>query len=444
MLKKVFSAFLIICLIFIPTLTVNAYEPTGIEITANAALLVSLDTGEVLYEKNADQKIYPASITKIMTSLLMLESEKFDPAAKIAMTEEALDLISGTGSVVSNLKAGEEITQLDLLYYVLMSSCGDTALLAAAFYGGSVEDFVNMMNTRAAELGLKGTHYTNPIGLHDDDDPTYTTARDTYKLTKLALENETFKEACESTRYTVAATNMSGERVLSTTNRLQDITTDWYYRYAKGVKTGFTDEAGRCLVSTATNDDGYSYMCLVFGCPGDKNNHFAESQELYRWAFDNFEFKTVAGTDSPVVEIGVDLSLDTDFISLYVEKSFVSVLPKNADESTIKIVPHPTAERVTAPIKKGEVLGTADVYYAEEKIGTVNLISNENVKKSSMLATVDATKKFFTSSYMIVFYVLIGIAITTFIIAIIILNNKHSKKRKIKYKPYNEKENKNR
>ncbi len=434
MLKRIFSFILIICSIFLPTLTVNAYEPAGVEITANAALLVSLDTGEVLYEKNADEKVYPASITKIMTTLLILESDKYDPNAKIAMTEEALDLISGTGSSVSLLKVGEEITQLDLVYMVLMSSYGDCALLAATYYGGSVENFVAQMNARATELGLSGTHYENPIGLHHEDN--YTTARDTYVLTSLALQNQTFKEVCESTRHTVQ-TSLSGERVLSTTNFLQDNTTNYYYTYAKGVKTGYTDEAGRCLVSTA-NYNGYNYMCLVFGCPSNEKNHFTESKELYRWAFNNFEFKKVADTANPVAEIGVDLSLDTDFVSLYVEESFVSILPKDADDSTISIVPRPTADTVDAPIKKGQVLGTADIIYAEQVIGTVNLISNENIEKSTMLAVLRAIKQFFTSSYMKVFYVLIAVVILIFIIMVIKLNSKKSKKRKIKYVPYDE------
>lgn len=434
MLKRVFSAFLIICLIFTPILTVSAYEPSGVEITANAAMLVSLDTDEVLYEKNADQKVYPASITKIMTTLLILESDKYSPDAKIAMTDEALDLISGTGSSVSLLKAGEEISQLDLVYMVLMSSYGDCALLAATHYGGSVENFVAMMNTRAAELGLTGTHYENPIGLHHEEN--YTTARDTYILTKYALQNETFKEVCESTRHTVK-TSLSGDRVLSTTNFLQDNTTNYYYTYAKGVKTGYTDEAGRCLVSTASYN-GYNYMCLVFGCPPNEKNHFIESKELYRWAFNNFEFKKVADTENPVAEIGVELSLDTDFVSLYVEESFVSVLPKDADDSTISIVPHPTKETVDAPIKKGQVLGTADIIYAEQVIGTVNLISNENIEKSTMLTVLRAVKQFFTSSYMKVLYVLIALAVLIFIISVIKLNSKKSKKRKIKYVPYNE------
>lgn len=438
MLKRVFSAFLIICLIFTPILTVNAYEPSGIDITANAAMLVSMDTDEVLYEKNADKQVYPASITKIMTVLLMLESDKYDSDAKIAMSEQALDLISGTGSSVSLLRAGEEITQLDLVYMVLMSSYGDCALLAAEYYGGSAENFVAMMNSRATELGLTNTHYENPIGLHHQEN--YTTARDTYVLTKFALQNATFKEVCESTRHTVK-TSLSGQRVLSTTNFLQDNTTNYYYTYAKGVKTGYTDEAGRCLVSTASYN-GYNYMCLVFGCPPNAKNHFTESADLYRWAFNNFEFKTVANTENPVAEIGVDLSLDTDFVSLYVDQGFVSVLPKDADDSTISIVAKPTSEIVDAPIKKGQVLGTADIIYAEKIIGTVNLISNEDIQKSTLLTALRAVENFFTSSYMKVLYILIALIILIFIIAVIKLNVKRSKKRKIKYVPYDQNKNK--
>lgn len=436
MLKKIFSAFLIICLILSSVTTVSAYEPSGIEITAKAAILVSLDTGEVLFEKNADEKVYPASITKIMTTLLILENEKYNPEAKIAMTQDVLDLISGTGSSVSLLKAGEEVSQLDLVYMVLMASYGDCALLAAIYYGGSVENFVNMMNTKAAELGLSGTHYENPIGLHHEQN--YTTARDTYKLTATALQNETFKEVCSSTRHTVK-TSMSGERTISTTNFLQDNTTNYYYQYAKGVKTGYTDEAGRCLVSTASYN-GYRYLCAVFGCPANEKKHFIESKELYRWAFNNFEFKKVADNSNPVAEIGVNLSLDTDFVSLYIEKSFVSVLPKDADDSTISIVTHLVGESVDAPIKKGDVLGTADIIYAEEVIGTVNLVSNEDVEKSTMLAALRAIKNFFASSYMKVVYVIIAAAILIFIIAVIKMNSKGSKKRKIKYVPYDKDE----
>ena len=429
MVKKIFSIILIICFCLMPVLSVRAYEPTGFDITANAAMLVSLDTDEVLYSKNENQKVYPASITKIMTTILMLESEKFDPDAKIAMTEEVLDLISGTGSSVSLMTAGEEITQLDLVYMVLMASFGDSAYLAAIHFGGSVEGFVDMMNSKAQELGLTGTHYQNPVGLHDENN--YTTARDTYILTKYALKNKTFKEVCSTTRYTVQSLG----KTLSTTNFMQDTTTNYYYTYAKGVKTGYTDEAGRCLVSTASYN-GYNYMCVLFGCPPNAGQRyeFIDSKNLYRWAFNNFEFKQVADTANPICEVGVELSLQTDFVSLYVEESFISVLPTDADDSTISIVPHPTAESVKAPIKKGDVLGTADIIYAEQLIGKVNLVANENIEKSAMLTVLDALKRFFTSSYMKVVYIIIIVLIAAFSIAVVKMNS--GRRRKVKYIPY--------
>ncbi|MBQ7726250.1 MAG: D-alanyl-D-alanine carboxypeptidase, partial [Clostridia bacterium] len=356
MLKKTFSFFCVlicVCALVFPTLTATAYEPTGVDLSASAAMLMSLDTNEVLYSKDPDKKVYPASIAKIMTVTLMLESDRFDPDAHVTMTEEVQTIISGTGSAVSNLRVGEEITQLDLVYFVLMASYGDCAYLAALYYGDSVENFVAMMNEKAQALGLTGTHYSNPVGLHDPE--TYTTVRDIAVLTEYALKNNTFQAACESARYTVEATNFSGRRTLSTTNFLQDPNTNYYYQYAHGVKTGYTNEAGRCLVSTAFYN-GYRYLCIVMGCPPDGTRHFTDSANLYRWAFNNFSFKEVANSTEPVCEIPVELSLDTDFASLYFEKPFVTVLPNEADDSTILIKPHLQADSVDAPIQKGDVL----------------------------------------------------------------------------------------
>ena len=150
--KRIFSiffvCFLIITSVFTP-ISASAYEVNSFEITAEAGMLVSLDTGEVLWEKNADQKVYPASITKIMTAVLMVESDKWNPEAKVTLTKAALDKTLGTGLAVSLLNEGEEFTQLDLLYMVLLSSFGDCAYLAADIYGGSLEGFVEMMNNTA-------------------------------------------------------------------------------------------------------------------------------------------------------------------------------------------------------------------------------------------------------------------------------------------------------
>lgn len=437
--KKIFSVvlaiFITIPLIIVPFKT-SAYAVTGFEITAKAGMLVSLDTGEMLYSNNIDKKVYPASITKIMTSILILENEKFNPDAKVAMTQSVLTKILGTGSSVSNMKAGEEITQRDLLYMVLMSSFGDTAYLAAEYYSGSIEAFVQKMNEKAQQLNLKNTHYTNPIGLHDEEN--YTTVSDIYTLASYALKNKMFSEVSSTSRYTVPATNMSPQRTLSTTIFLQDTTTNYYYQYAKGVKTGFTDEAGRCLVSTATRN-GYNYLCILMGCPNkaDKRYEFAESMDLYRWAFNNFTFKEIANSDEPVCEMPVKLSMDTDFVPLYFKKPFVSVLPKDADESTIVIKTHLNSKSVDAPVKKGTVLGKADVVFAENVIGTVDLVAGENIKSSGLLIAVDFVKGIFTSVYMKVIYALIAIAVLAFIIFCIKLNYARIKKRNVRYIPYN-------
>lgn len=302
-----------------------------------------------------------------------------------------------------------------------MSSFGDCAYLAALYYGGSVEAFVEQMNNKAAELGLTGTHYTNPVGLHDAQN--YTTVRDIHTLATYALKNETFKTVCETARYTIEATNMSGKRTISTTNLMQDSNTNYYYQYARGVKTGFTDEAGRCLVSTATYN-GYNYMCILMKCPANagKRYEFIDSANLYRWAFNNFSFKQVADSTEPVCELPVDLSFDTDFVPLYFEKPFVTVLPNEADSSTIVVKPKLNCEKKDAPIKKGEILGTAEIMYAEQVIGTVNLVAGSGVKASKLLIALRAVKGFFGSFYMKIVYILIALVIVIFILMIIRLN----------------------
>ncbi len=436
MIKKTFCAFFVCLLIFLTAFSVSAYTPTGFDLNAKNVLLASLDTDEILFEKGSEEKVFPASITKIMTAMVILESPYYNPNSIIEFSDQVDAYITGTGSVVSNLKVGEQVPQIDMLYYLIVSSCGDCAYQLALSFGGTVDNFVNMMNEKAKELGLKNTHYANPVGLHDEQN--YTTAQDTYILTKYALKNETFKKICSSPRYTTSQTNLSKPRVISTTNFLIDNTTNYYYQYACGVKTGTTDESGRCLVSCASYN-GYNYICILFGCSMSGTRHdFKDTKNLYRWAFNTFSYKQIADTDNPVCEVGVDLSLSTDYVSLYVEKSFISCLPKEADTSTIQIKPNLKEDyTVDAPIKKGQVIGTADIIYAEKVIGTVNLISHENIESNFMLVAVRAIKNFFTSSYMKFVYALIGIAVILFIAATIYLNYKKKNKNRVKYIPMN-------
>ena len=440
MLKKTFSiifvCFLIILSVFSP-ICVSAYEVTSFEITAKAGMLVSLDTDEMLYENNIDKKVYPASIAKIMTALLMIESDKWNPEAKVTLTKDVLDMVLGTGLAVSLLEEGEEFTQLDMLYMVLVSSWGDITYQAAITYGGTVENFVDMMNQKAEELGLTGTHYSNPVGLHEEQ--TYTTVRDIYTLAKHALQYDVFNTVTSVSRHKVHTTRGT-TRTLSTTNFLLDSSTNYYYTYASGIKTGFTDEAGRCLVSTASYN-GYNYMCILMNCPNSpsKRYEFAESKELYRWAFNNFKFKEVAKSDEPVCEIPVEYSVETDFVPLYFKKPFITILPNEADDSTLVIKTKFHSEVAKAPIKKGDVLGKAEVMYAEKVIGTVDLVAGNDVSSSALLVFATHVKNFFTSIYMKLFYAVIAIIVIAFIIMCIRLNLARLKKRKVRYIPYDKK-----
>ncbi len=442
MLKKqflIFFTFLTVLLSFCMPFSVSAYEITEFEINAKAGMLVSLDTGEMLFEKNIDEKVYPASITKIMTAILMLESDKYNPDGKVVMTQEILDMVLGTGLSVSLMKAGEEFTQYDLLHLVMVASYGDSTYLAAQYYGGTVDNFVSMMNQKAKELGLTATNFTNPVGLHDDNH--YTTVRDIYTLTSYALKNEEFREVCDKSRYKFS-TNYTENRTLSTTNFLLDNTTNYYYSLAHGIKTGFTDEAGRCLVSIAYPENKeYTYLCILMGCPNSsaKSYQFSESAQLYRWAFNNFSYKEIANSTEPVCEIPVELSLETDFVPLHFKEPFLSILPNDADESTIVVKPELNSESCEAPVKKGQVLGKAEIYYAEKLIGTVDLVAGSDVKASKILIAAKYIKNFFTSSYMKILLVVIILAILIFIIMCIHLNMSKIRKRRKKYIPYKEK-----
>ena len=435
MIKKL-SIFILTFLLIISTLSCNAfaYQISGFELDAHTALLISLDTDEVLFSQNADDKVYPASLTKMLTAVILIENTENLDTEIITYTKEANNAILGTGSVVLGLKIGEQVTARDALYGLLVSSGGDIAYAIAHHYGGNTEGFVELMNNKAKEIGLVNSHFGNPVGLHDDE--TYTTGNDIAKLAKYALQYDVFKTVTSTVKYTIPATNMSGPRNFTTTNYLTNPTTNYFYKYASGIKTGFTDEAGRCVVSTASYE-GYNYLCVIMGCKNKngKRNEFLDSANLYRWAFNNFEYKSILDTTKPVTEIKVNLSLDTDHIPLYAEKNLTQLFPKTADSSTITIKPTLNCEEIDAPVAAGTVLGTADVIYSEQVIGTVNLVAGETVESSFILVVARALKNIFTSTAFKVIAGIAALALLVYIGLIIKLNFGKKSHRKVKYIP---------
>ncbi len=438
MKKRIFSIVLIISLCFSLFLPVNAFEITSFEVPADAAVLISMDTNEVIYGKNTDKRVCSASMVQIMTAVVAMESIPDVNSHTVTMSETAYRKILGTGVPVLQLSVGEVISGRDALAAMLIGSKGDAIYALCESVAGDVESFVKMMNDRAAAMGLKNTYFADPIGI---DDANYTTVNDIVTLTRYAIDNfPLFTELINLSRYTMAATNVSRERRFETTNFLVDPATNYFYKHCTGGKSGYTDKAGRCVTATASYD-GYKYIAVIMNCQNKtgERTDFVTVRNLFKWAFNNFESKSVLDTTAPVIEMPVRLSADYDYVSLYPQQQLTSILPKEADNSTIIIKPTLNMKSVDAPVQKGDVLGTAKIIYAEQEIGTVNLVAGQDIESSTLLVVLDFFERIFTSTIFITIVLIIVFTILAFVLYVLYLNTKGKKKaRKIKYIPYNE------
>ncbi len=408
--------------------------PASTVIHAKSALLYSMDTETIVYEKDIDERTYPASLQKMMVALLVMEREP-NLDRMLTVSSNAVNELLGTGAAVANLKADEELSVRDLLYCLLLPSACDAANVLAEAYGGSIAGFVTMMNEKAAELGMDSTHFVNAHGLHDDDQ--YTTARDILQLTLEFTKSEELMDICSQTRYTIEPTNKSEQRVLTTTVWLQDRMTNYYYQYAKGLKTGNTDAAGRCVVSTAEKEGSGRYLCVVMGCPqtdeqGNRTRYeFIDSEALYEWAFSDLTMARLVDLDEPVTEIHVELCSQKDFMQLVPAQTITAVIPKEA-ESSVLLEPVLESESVEAPVEKGDVLGYAIVKCAGEELGRVDLVAAGSLERSELLAFWKGFKGVITSPIFLIIVAAVILAIIGFILLVIYQNRNRRRTRRVR------------
>ena len=336
---------------------------TSLSIDAKSALLIDMDTEQVLYEQAADEQRYPASITKIMTALLTLEAVgrgELDLNDVITMDAAALADLTPDSST-AGLQAGEEITVRNLLYCLLLASANEAANALAIAVAGDIPTFVEQMNQRAQELGMSGTHFVNPHGLHSDDH--YTTARDIFKMAKQAMTHATFREIVSTGTYTVPATNLSGERTLYNTNALLTSALHPGYTYSGtiGIKTGSTGQAGYCLTA-AVEMKGHTLISVVLGAenPTDSQGNvqrmqFSESVRLLDWASDNFSAATLLDSETYLQEIPVRFSADTSHVVLRPAQSVRALIPGTYDDTRLELRLRLNSEVASAPISAGDI-----------------------------------------------------------------------------------------
>ena len=341
-------------------------------INAASAILIDNRTNKVLYSKNEDTKMFPASTTKIMTAIITLENCSLDERATASF--DAVNIPEGYAT--ADIKIGETFTVEQLLEMLLVHSANDAANVLAEHVGGSLESFVSIMNTKANELGLTNTHFTNAYGLQDDNH--YTTARDLATIMKYCLQNEDFRRICGLASCAIPATNMSEPRTYSSTNQLVIAGNNNYYPYVTTGKTGFTSDAKHCLVSSAYNND-LELICVVLG----SEDNFGDTRAIYNYAYSTYSIKDIVKENDTVTTISVkNASYNTKNLDLVVSEDIPALVSNSVDINSIK--PQISLkENIEAPIEKGSVLGR--VTYSVEGVNyTTDLIAFSNVEKTRL------------------------------------------------------------
>ena len=343
--------------------------------TANegeSVYLFNADIDKPILDQNAGQQRYIASLTKMMTALLFLESGKDlneEITIPTSLTQEFKDIQNANGSTM-NLRIGETVRRIDLLYGLLVASANDAAsVIASDVSGGDLTAFVAQMNARAKELGCMDTTFSCVHGLYDYGN--VSTAEDLAKIAAACYANETYMQAANTLTYTLPATNLhQNERSIKSTNLMLDPEYAYHRDYVRGMKTGFTTLAGRCFVTFA-QQDGHTYGLVVLG--SDMNNIYRECAEILDWAFSSFSDRQLVDTETVLTTIPLTKCRTEEAVELYAA-SGLSGYGHADDEVTFEFsVP----ESTSATVKEGAVLGTATVYLDGYEMGTVDLVTHK-------------------------------------------------------------------
>lgn len=445
MKKKFFSCFLALLFVCL-SLCMPAGAATftiDFDLNCQAVELVNLDTGAVVFSKNPDERREPASLTKIMTYIVVSDEVADPDNTVVTIPSRVIDDLLGTGATLSGLKEGDQVTVTQLLNCMMVASGNDAAIALADFIGqGDTDAFVEKMNQKAQEIGCTGTHFENVHGLHNENH--YTTAHDLALITQYAINHSAhFIDVCNQTRYRyqpVGGPNTEDSRLLTTTNRLIDKNMDpqYYYAYAQGIKTGFTDQAGYCVISMAVNS-GYSYLCVALGAPSTDSNgetvsvrgECVDTVNLYKWAFSNLRIQKIAGKEEAVTEVPLEYAWNKDTLLLVPEEDCRTILPKDISASSILATPQ-VPERVEAPVKKGDVIGTVTYSYAGQDLASVNLIAAESVERSELLKGAATIKDVVTSGWFLAIAAVVAVLIALYLILALVYNRKKKKLRTVK------------
>lgn len=387
-LKKICITLFLFLIIFVSGCT-STYASTIPDTYSSACLLMEESTGKILYSKNANSIMYPASTTKIMTAILTLEKCNLSDTAVVS--HNAVFSIP-SGYSTASLVEGEVLTIEQLLNVLLIPSANDAAVVLAEHIAGSVEAFSDMMNAKAVELGCLNTHFVNPNGIHNENH--YSTAYDLALIGKYAMQFPTFKEISSKTRYTLPITNAYSkeDRIFNTTNDLikpnySSSPTNYYYKYATGGKTGYTDPAGQCIVATATKDNISLIAVTLHGDFTEDNlsQRALDCKALFKYGFNNFSMVSIAQKGDVASNMKVpNATKDSSSLDLLYSDDIYAFVPNGFDTSSV--TPNIKLSSTFAPIAQDTILGTIS-YDIDGSNYSCNLLASHEVYKNQFTKT---------------------------------------------------------
>ena len=428
-MKRIICALLVLIVVCATCVSASAIDyGCDVSTVSKAVYLENLDTGAVVFEKNAEEKMYPASTTKIMTYVVVADNVSDLDGTMVTIKEEVFADIDPE-STVMGLKdhIGEQYSVRELLYGMMLPSGNDAALVLADYVGeGSIAAFVDKMNAKAAELGCADTHFVNPHGLFDADH--YTTAKDMATIAKYAATTQSFMEITNTvsytpTRFTEPITNTN--YMLSKTEHGGQ----YYDPCVRGVKTGYLDEAGKCLVTTG-EQDGFHYLCVALGADysyeDDINYAMIDTSSLYDWAFNNLAFQTVYSSSEVVKTIDVNFGKDEDKLSLVPDGELTALLPNNYDQSKIR-VEMDCPDDIDAPVSQDQVIGKATVYYEDMLVGSTDIVANKAIELDKVKFRFDQVNVWFKKNLVMV--IVITVVVILLIILLVVISSAQKKKR---------------
>ncbi len=382
----------------------SALSAEAPELTAPAAYVVNLDTNIVVYDKNSDTQLQAASLTKMMTCLLMLEQYQ-DQLDTITVTAPSYiyDLIweKTTNASTADIRRGDTQTLRNLLYAMLLPSANEAAYIVADYMGGgSIDNFVAMMNDEAAAIGCTGTTFTDPCGL---DEGNVTTAKDAYLILRALTAYDVVATVMASPSYDMGTNDnypTPGTYIIQNTNKMV-CNTSYYRDYTKGGKTGSLGEWQN--FAGWHSKDGENYISVVLNVPNGTDPDggrpaLLETGTLMDWVYETYTIAPALDTTQPITESRIVYSTQTDTVMLYPADDMMTLLPREGGAALTEQV-FSLPDHLTAPLKQGDVVGTVTLTIGGESIGTVDLIAGSDVARNQMLYTISRVGEFFSSTY---------------------------------------------